>query len=123
MDPAKRAGSINSDSKAGNQTLSEANVTPQARRAVAMLGDDGITIASFWKSARNRDAAIQISLKQYQGTAYIDCRTYITNPLGRMVPTQKGVTIGMKQLPTFAKAIGDGYRRAVALGLLTEKSS
>jgi hypothetical protein len=79
IDPAKRAGSINSDGKAGNQILSEADVTPQARRAIEVLGDDGMAIASFWKSARNRDAAIQVSLKQYQGTPYVDCRTYITN--------------------------------------------
>jgi hypothetical protein len=80
-------------------------------------------IAAFWKSPRNRREAIQVSLKSYDGHPYLDARVYATDARGRMVPTQRGIAVGVKTLGQFSKAVGDGYRKALQLGLITAGSS
>jgi hypothetical protein len=97
---------------------------PQASSsASAALGNGGVLIASFWKSPRNRSEAIQIALKSYEGHAYLDARVYATDAGGRMVPTSRGIAVGVKTLAQFTKAIGDGYRKAAQMGLITAASS
>ncbi|MCR1286057.1 hypothetical protein WB350_24930, partial [Escherichia coli] len=51
------------------------------------LDGNGIGIASFWKSPRNRREAVQVSLRQYEGHAYADFRVYAMDSAGRLVPT------------------------------------
>ncbi|MBY9051662.1 hypothetical protein K7462_30765, partial [Pseudomonas fluorescens] len=87
------------------------------------LDGNGIGIASFWKSPRNRREAVQVSLRQYEGHAYADFRVYAMDSAGRLVPTTRGIAIGLKTLPQFCKAAGDALRRATAMGLLTMGST
>lgn len=91
--------------------------------ATASLQVDGIHIATFWKSPRNRREAIQVTLKEYEGHPYMDARVFTTNYAGQMVPTPRGIAIGIRTLPTFSKAVGDAVRKAVKMGLLTQVSS
>jgi hypothetical protein len=122
---APRAGfSVSDNGSNKTRNLSEATASPQAGSTSSdQLDGNGVHIAVFWKSPRNRREAIQVSLKQYQGHPYLDARVYASDVGGRMVPTQRGIAVGVKTLPQFAKAIGDGYRKAVQLGLITAGSS
>jgi hypothetical protein len=58
-----------------------------------------IVISRIWKSPRDRKNTIVISLKQYEGHTFLDCRIFGTNSEGQSVPTAKGVTVGMARLP------------------------
>jgi hypothetical protein len=121
---APRAGFSISDISSRNGNLSETTAPAQsASTSSNSLNGDGILVASFWKSPRNRREAIQVSLKSYEGHPYLDARVYTTDARGRMVPTSRGIGVGVKVLPEFAKAIGDGLRKAVQLGLVTARSS
>ena len=117
-----------SDSKTGKSYepyLSDRAVSPQANSSSEVadaLAGDGIHIAALWKSRRDRRQAIQVSLRSYEGHPYVDARVYATNPFGRMVPTTKGITVGVAKLPQFAKAIGDALRMAHKLGLTAVSS-
>jgi hypothetical protein len=120
---APRAGfSVSGNGNSKVCILPDATMPAQAGSSDPLAGD-GIGIASFWKSPRSRTEAIQVSLKSYQGHPYLDARVYATDAGGRMVPTSRGIAVGVKTLPQFAKAIGDGLRKAHQLGLLTERSS
>lgn len=99
-----------------------ANPSPN-QDALSQLAEGGIPITSFWKSPRNRREAVQVSLRSYEGHPFLDARVYTADASGRMVPTQRGLAIGIKTLPLLAKAIGDGLRRAHALGLTAGSSS
>jgi Transcriptional Coactivator p15 (PC4) len=88
-----------------------------------LTADNGIPIACFWKSPRDRTRAVQVTLKSYQGHAYVDSRIYAMGPDGRMRPTEKGIAIGVTKLPQFAAAIGNALRKAHTLGLITARSS
>jgi hypothetical protein len=105
-----------SDSVDGNRIVSD-RTAPTQHELLRQLTESGIPIASFWKGPRNRREAIQVSLKSYEGHAYLDARVHSMDASGRMVPTPRGVAVGVKTLPLFAKAIGDGLRKAALLGL------
>lgn len=114
------SSSLNSSSNGRCST--DASATDQAKLAVPLDGD-GIAVASFWKSPRNRREAIQVSLRSYEGHPYADFRVYAVNGAGRMVPTPRGIAVGLKTLPRFCEAAGDALRKATQLGLTAGSSS
>jgi hypothetical protein len=116
---APRAGFPIDNGSNASRNLLEMTTSSQ----VADSLESGIGVASFWKSPRNRTEAIQISLRQYEGHPYPDARVYAMNATGHMVPTPRGIAVAIKTLPQFVKGIGDAYRKAVALGLITTVSS
>ncbi|MBR0936697.1 PC4/YdbC family ssDNA-binding protein [Bradyrhizobium jicamae] len=77
-----------------------------------------IEIGKLWKSARNRRQTIVISLKQYEGHEFLDCRLFDTNSEGQSVPTGKGVTVGLSRIKEFAAAVNKAVQRARDLGLI-----
>jgi hypothetical protein len=125
--PATRSAPSAGFSVSGNSNSNARNVPEASTPAQAVSSDplagDGIGIARFWKSPRNRSEAVHVSLRSYQGHAYLDARVYATDARGRMVPTSRGIAIGVKTLGQFTKAIGDGYRKAAQLGLIAAVSS
>ncbi|WP_164935539.1 PC4/YdbC family ssDNA-binding protein [Bradyrhizobium guangzhouense] len=58
-----------------------------------------------------------MSLRQYEEHPYADFRVYALDGSGRMVPTSRGISIGLRTLPQFCKAAGDALRKATAMGL------
>jgi|1186.fasta_scaffold431083_2 hypothetical protein len=116
---ANRAAAFNSDSSATANLLSE---PPAQSNSSGQLDGDGILIARFWKSARNRREAITLTLKSYEGHPYLDCRLFAATDEGRSLPTTKGVTVGIKQLPEFLRAVDKAYTRARDLGLIEGSS-
>jgi hypothetical protein len=105
-------------SKSENCSVPEAT-TPIQAGSSDQLADDGVGIASFRKSPRNRSKAVRVSLKSYEGNPYLDARVYAANATGQMRPTQRGISIGVRTLGRFAQATVDGYRRAAQLGLVS----
>ena len=77
-----------------------------------------IPIAKLWKSPRNRTQTIVIAIKQYEGHPFLDCRIFDTNAQGQSVPTQRGITVGMAQLPEFVAGIGKAVEKAREIGVL-----
>ena len=84
---------------------------------------DGIGCGAIWKSPRDRTRAIEATLREHNGNAYADFRMMQMNGQGRMVPTDQRLTVSIKQLGKFSKLIGDTYRKAHAMGLITGGSS
>jgi hypothetical protein len=92
--------------------------------AQEQLADTGIHIGAIWKSARDKRACIQATIKTFNGSPpFLDLRIHELDSFGRMVPTSKGITCSMQRLPALAKLVGDCLRKAAALGLLTGASS
>lgn len=85
--------------------------------------DEPVIISKFWKSGRDRKNSIVISIKQYEGHVFLDCRLFGTNSEGQSVPTAKGVTIGMARLSEFAGAVQKAHAKAIELGLLDGETS
>jgi hypothetical protein len=83
---------------------------------------DPIEIAKFWKSARDRKHTIVVSIKQYEGHVFLDCRVFSTNTEGQTVPTSKGLTIGMRRLNEFLGAVQKAHAKAIALGLIDDET-
>src|SRR5262249_10174412 len=82
-----------------DDVLCDRDGAPQANSTIAEQLGDGIHIGSMWKSARNRREAIQVALKEYEGRPYLDARVFCMNDAGRMVPTKRGIAVGVKTLP------------------------
>ncbi|MGM4870679.1 hypothetical protein AB7645_05560 [Bradyrhizobium sp. 956_D2_N1_5] len=80
-------------------------------------------VGAIWKSARDRTRCLQFDIKELNGHAYLDCRTYKLDGNGRMQPTDQRLTIGTKQLAKLADMIGKSYRKAHQLGLTAGSSS
>jgi Transcriptional Coactivator p15 (PC4) len=89
-------------------------------RQCPIAENEPIEIAKFWKSDRDRKNSIVVSIKQYEGHVFLDCRLYGTNAEGQTVPTAKGVTVGMKRLKEFLGAVNKAHAKAIALGLLLD---
>ncbi|WLB58472.1 PC4/YdbC family ssDNA-binding protein [Bradyrhizobium japonicum] len=96
------------------------NSLPGSASATHVSGPlaEPIEIAKFWKSARNRRQTIVLTLKAYEGHAFLDCRLFDTNGDGQSVPTAKGVTVGMTQLPDFVAGVKKAVEKAHELGLI-----
>jgi hypothetical protein len=82
--------------------------------------DQPLEIAKFWKSDRDRRNSIVVSIKQYEGHVFLDCRIFGTNSEGQTVPTAKGVTVGMGGLPEFLRAVQKAHAKAIELGLIDD---
>jgi hypothetical protein len=115
-------GSSSDISYSNRQILSE-TTRPAQTSVHQQLADGGIHVAALWKSPRNRREAIQVSLRSYEGHPYVDARIFAMDASGRMRPTQRGIAVGVKTLPLFAKPVGDALRKATQLGLITAGSS
>lgn len=105
-----------------SSVLSEPTASAQLNSSDPLAGD-GLLIWKFWKSPRNRRDTIVLRLKQYENVPYLDCRQFTTNAAGQSVPTQKGVTVGMRSLPEFLRAVDKACTRALDLGLIKVSSS
>lgn len=79
-----------------------------------------IVIARTWKSARDRKQSIVLTLKEYEGHAFLDLRIYDTNAEGQSVPTKKGLTVGMARLEEFAASVSKAVERAREIGLVRD---
>lgn len=116
-----RAAPFVSDSITSSpRVLSEPSASAQSNSSQLV---DGILIAKFWKSARNRRDSINVTLKSYEGFAFLDCRLHTTSETGHSVPTHKGCTVGMRQLTEFRDAIDKAHAHAVELGLIERDKS
>jgi Transcriptional Coactivator p15 (PC4) len=49
---------------------------------------------------------IRISLSTFRGRTFADLRLHAINRQGQMVPTRKGITVGVEQLGELEEAIG-----------------
>jgi hypothetical protein len=77
-----------------------------------------VEILKMWKSPRGRKRTIALAFKQYEGHTFLDCRLFDTNADGQAVPTAKGVTVGLAQLPQFVAGMNKALETARALGLI-----
>ncbi len=73
---------------------------------------------NFGNTAAIGKTAIVVSIEEYEGHVFIDCRLYGTNADGQAVPTAKGVTIGLRRLSEFLRAVQKAEAKAVELGLI-----
>ena len=70
-------------------------------------------LAVLPKNARER---IEISLTEWHGFSLFSARVYASTGDGGWVPTTKGLTIRVEQLPDLARAVAEAERTARALG-------
>jgi hypothetical protein len=119
---APRGGSSASYNSTTDQFVVRDATAPFQVTSSDPLAGDGICVARFWKSPRNRNEVVHVSLKSYEGNPFLDARVYAANATGQMRPTQRGISIGVRTLGRFIQAIGDGYRRAAELGLIPVSS-
>jgi len=59
-------------------------------------------ICTIYKSAKQE---IRVSLNCFRGRNYGDLRLFVTNKLGEIVPTKKGITIDVKQFHELEEAV------------------
>jgi hypothetical protein len=76
-----------------------------------------VTVSRFWKN-RQHDAIVT-TLGTFEGHNIIDVRTHCMSQ-GRLVPTQRGISIVVLRLPDLHKAICKALKQAKELGLLPD---
>jgi hypothetical protein len=81
-----------------------------------------IEIGKFWKR-RRRDIAIVVSLSSYEGHNLVDVREHFIGADGCMRPTTKGLSMVVRCLPEFSKAVRQALERARELDLLPDDGS
>jgi len=81
-----------------------------------------IEISKFWKN-RQRNIAIVVSLKDFEGTNLIDVREHFTDGKGCMRPSTKGLAMGVRRLPELSRALRQALEKARAMKLLPEEGS
>lgn len=59
-------------------------------------------IHTIHKSAKHQ---IQVSLATYRGRTFGDLRTFVLNPRGDWIPTQRGCTVPLDQLEELEEAV------------------
>ena len=75
-----------------------------------------VVISQFWKN-RGKTQALVVRLCEYEAYPYCDVRLS-TDPTGKLLPTKKGVSCGIKYLPTLVNALTAAVRKATELGLI-----
>jgi hypothetical protein len=79
--------------------------------------DEPVTVSRFWAN-RSHDAIVT-TLQTFADRNLIDVRTHAMSR-GRLVPTQKGISLTVLRLPELAKAINKALAQAKELGLLPD---
>jgi Transcriptional Coactivator p15 (PC4) len=74
-----------------------------------------LAVDSFWRNRKHE--AVVSTLSTYEGRNIFDIRIHAMKD-GRLVPTQRGVTVVVLRLPDLAKAINKALKQARELGLL-----
>jgi hypothetical protein len=87
----------------------------QSPRATPHLGES-VTVAQFWRNRRGE--AVRVSFEPYKGRAVFHVRQYFTDKSGKLMPTRKGVALGVARLPELAAAVSKALAKAHELGLL-----
>ena len=65
------------------------------------------------------DGEVRITLDRFKGTPTVDLRTFEPFTMATaLMPTRKGVTLGIAKLPALARALADAEAKARELGLL-----
>ncbi|WP_439409757.1 transcriptional coactivator p15/PC4 family protein [Bradyrhizobium sp. DASA03076] len=82
--------------------------------------DEPVEIAKMWKSPRNRRHTIHLVLREYEGHAYLDIRTFTLNAQGQAVPTKAGVTVTPGRLEEFSAGVAKAVAKAREIGLISE---
>jgi hypothetical protein len=72
--------------------------------------------------AKNTRESVRVALDHYQGHDLVDVRivTPLTTETGTLVPTKKGISLRLDQLPNLIKALQDAEAEARRRGLLKE---
>jgi len=60
-------------------------------------------ICTIHKSAKQE---VRVSLNSFRGRTFGDLRLYVVNRQGLLVPTRKGITVGVDQLDELEEAVG-----------------
>ena len=73
----------------------------------------------LWKNRHRRDAIV-VSLSTFKDQNIFGVRLYTTSEDGKMLPTTKGVTMGIRKLPELVAALVKADARARELGLIDD---
>lgn len=83
--------------------------------------NEPVVISKLWKN-RQRNESVHVTLSEYEGHCLINVRVYCTGSDGIDRPTQKGVAMGIRNLPELARALDKAEAKAHELGLLADES-
>ncbi|MEH2468836.1 hypothetical protein V1281_001908 [Nitrobacteraceae bacterium AZCC 2161] len=114
--PPARANGTSMDGQGDRREVKSRQKAPQRTSDRPHLAEP-VEIAKLWKS-RDRTQSIVLTLKEFEGHIFLDCRVFGTDRQGKSVPTPKGITVGRLRLPDFFKAIRKAEKRALDLGLI-----
>ncbi|UMA67280.1 transcriptional coactivator p15/PC4 family protein (plasmid) [Roseivivax marinus] len=67
---------------------------------------------------RGNGEEIRVSLSEYKGSRFLNLRTWFRNARGQMQPGKKGLTVPMRLLPDFARAVSRANTVALQRGEL-----
>jgi hypothetical protein len=76
-----------------------------------------IVVSEFWRNRRGE--SVRIQLREYEGQILIDLRVHYLRE-GKLVPTQKGLSIAVRKLPELCLGVAKALKRARELGLLRD---
>jgi hypothetical protein len=65
--------------------------------------DQEVMVAEFDKG--NSGDKVRAKLRTFKGKAYADIRQHYTGENGKVIPTQKGLSVPIDQLPDLVKAV------------------
>ena len=102
-----------------DQPPTDLNAPKRRRGARKPTLDEPVVISRFFKNRRHDQ--IVTTLETYEGHNLLNVRTWYTDKkTGVDRPTAKGITMPVRRLPDFLKAVNDALSKARELGLLEE---
>ena len=67
------------------------------------MNDQELIVAEFAKG--NNGEKVRAKLRSFKGKAYADIRLHYTDAGGKVLPTKKGLSVPIGQLPDLVKAV------------------
>ncbi|WP_315737955.1 hypothetical protein [Bradyrhizobium sp. SZCCHNR1093] len=120
--PATRSRPRAGISSSNRQGQSPFDTEPRASAQSQTNTADLVHCGRFWKSRRNRRECIEVTIRHYENTPFVDVRLHELNVAGQMRPTARGFSVGMWALSHLNQALGTALRKASTLGLTARSS-
>lgn len=67
-----------------------------------LAGGEDMRIAEIEKNTKER---IRVSIEEFRGSRFVDCRVYFENEDGAWIPTKKGIALNDESIGPVIKAL------------------
>lgn len=72
------------------------------------MNDNHIKIGEFKK---NNSEIVRVSVQEYKGAIFLDCRVYFQHDNGKILPTRKGIALTKDSIDPLINLLSEGKEK------------